>query len=70
MSLDVKVHLTPNTLSSKGDFYYTITWKRDPAPRGEENGNCRVCTGRDDFANDRLPEDVLQIVREIRDSKR
>ncbi len=69
MSLEVQVHLTPNTLSSGGDFY-TITWKRYPAPEGEENGRCRVCTGRDDFVNDGLPEDVLQVVREIRDSKR
>jgi len=66
MSLEVQVHLTPNRL---GD-YYTITWKRDPAPEGEENGKCRVCTGRDDFANDGLPEDVLQVVREIRDGKK
>ena len=65
MSLEVQVHMTPSTL---GD-YYTITWKRDPAPKEEENGMCRVCTGRDDFANDGLPEDVLQIVREIRDAK-
>ena len=66
MSLEVQVHMTPSTL---GD-YYTITWKRDPAPKGEENGKCRVCTGRDDFANDGLPEDVLQVVREIRDGKK
>ena len=65
MSLEVQVHMTPSTL---GD-YYTITWKRDPAPKGEENGTCRVCTGRDDFANDGLPEDVLQVVREILDAK-
>ena len=70
MSLEVQVHMTPNTLSIKGDFYYTITWKRDPAPEGEENGKCRVCTGRDDFANDGLPEDVLQVVREVRDGKK
>ena len=68
MSLEVQVHLTPNTLHSGEDFY-TITWKRDPAPEGEENGKCRVCTGRDNFANERLPEDVLQVVREIRDAK-
>ena len=66
MSLEVQVHMTPSTL---GD-YYTITWKRDPAPKEEENGMCRVCTGRDDFANDGLPEDVLQVVREIRDAKK
>ena len=65
MSLEVQVHMTPSTL---GD-YYTITWKRDPAPKEEENGMCRVCTGRDDFANDGLPEDVLRVVREIRDAK-
>ena len=68
MSLEVQVHLNKNILNSAGDFY-TITWKRDPAPEGEENGKCRVCTGRDDFAKDGLPEDVLQIVREIRDAK-
>ena len=65
MSLEVQVHMTPSTL---GD-YYTITWKRDPAPKEEENGMCRVCTGRDDFAKDGLPEDVLRVVREIRDAK-
>ena len=68
MSLEVQVHLNQNMLNSGGDFY-TITWKRDPAREGEENGKCRVCTGKDDFANDGLPEDVLQIVREIRDAK-
>ena len=68
MSLEVQVHLNKNILNNAGDFY-TITWKSDPAPEGEENGKCRGCTGRDDFANDGLPEDVLQIVREIRDAK-